>query len=182
MNKKTKALVTAAAGVAVLAASGATFALWQDETGIGEDALSTGVLRLNEASVSWQDISQYRLVDGSFVPGGVTNPGPWDPASDLLVPQDTVRGTLSAGGAASLVEFSADAPNLAWELTLDDDALASTVNAVPGATITVTPVDADGDGTVDAIDVFFDAQGTDAQDVQAVSLAGAQLVVRQVRS
>jgi len=84
MTKKTRALVTAGAGAAVLLASGATFALWQDTTELTSTSVQTGTLELDGATLTWSDIS----------PDAV-NPGVIDTSEFLMVPGDHVQGVSS---------------------------------------------------------------------------------------
>jgi len=56
VNKKTKGIVAAAAGAALLAGSGATFALWYDTVALGTsgDSIQTGTLALSGGDLEGQ--------------------------------------------------------------------------------------------------------------------------------
>jgi len=86
MTKKTRALVAAGAGAAVLLASGATFALWTASDSIEGSTITAGTLGIDVGNFEWR----YTATDGNTAPGTVINP-----ATFVLVPGDTLHGKVS---------------------------------------------------------------------------------------
>jgi len=88
MNKKTKGLVSLAAGAALMFGGAGTFALWFDTAafGAGDSAIVTGQLDLADAQDGlwrWDQVSHpdsIDLIDAAF-----------DPDADTLVPGDALR-------------------------------------------------------------------------------------------
>ena len=124
-NNKTRTALAALAGAAVLFASGATFALWQDDATLAGADISTGTLYLTSGeNFVWTDESP----DG---PGG----GGIDITDDvrdgefLLVPGDLVVGT--AEGADNFFEYGLDGTNIEAVLEVrlydEDGAVADTL-------------------------------------------------------
>ncbi|MCL1900037.1 MAG: SipW-dependent-type signal peptide-containing protein [Promicromonosporaceae bacterium] len=161
MKKTTKAIVAGLAG-ALLLGGGATFALWTDTASIGDDTVSTGWLTIDDAHVV--------LTDESF---DVTGSPEWD-VTDLMVPGDTVRATITEA-PADLVDY--EGRNLLWEVTFDGEA---TETHAPFIVVTTNDDDL-------YIEFHFpltddgDDWGTAHQDVEAFSLSDAEIRVTQVR-
>jgi alternate signal-mediated exported protein len=106
-TKKTKALVAAGAGAAVLLASGATFALWQDTDSIAGAEVNTGSLSIDAGELEWTD----RSTDGNNNVGDSI-----DINTFRLVPGDVIRGTDDIG---LVTEFLGD--NMAVRLDVVAD-------------------------------------------------------------
>ena len=183
MKKTTKATIAAVAAGALLIGGAGTVARWQAVQNVDAGSVSTGHLTLDTTTAPgvWTDIS-------AGVPGT-----PFNPASDELVPGDTVsfdqvvtinaegkniKGELVAGTAAAVPEELTDQVVIA--LDLDEEAAGLTDNA--------GILSFEGEGTYELpvnITVTF-VEGTEAStpdttmDV-AIDLTELTLTLNQVR-
>jgi alternate signal-mediated exported protein len=99
MNKMIKGSVAGATGIVLLMGGFGTYALWSDSTSVDQNTLQSGALDITgTGTATWADISSTGAVNGS-----------WDPASDKMVPGDTVRltqpVTIDASGKNLKVRF-----------------------------------------------------------------------------
>ncbi|MGH3369270.1 MAG: alternate-type signal peptide domain-containing protein, partial [Nocardioidaceae bacterium] len=89
MNKMTKGSLIGAAGLALLTGSFGTYALWTDNDQSASGGVTAGELDIVAGSAVWDDLSTGAL-------------GDWTPATDLVVPGDTItmvqNFTLTATG------------------------------------------------------------------------------------
>lgn len=125
MNKAAKAGIAAAIAGILLLGSAGTYALWQDTQTVNAGTVSTGTLKLELGTPagSWQDVS-------ADVAGA---PVPFNPATDKLVPGDTLKFTQP-------VKVTATGKNLAAQLTIDKTSLTTALGAVaPYVTVDVAP-------------------------------------------
>jgi alternate signal-mediated exported protein len=184
-NKKVlKGTLTVATGTALLVGGFGSFALWSDQKPLPNASISTGELTLQTQTASWVDQS----------PGAATTA--WDPATDKLVPGDTVKLTVP-------LAVTAVGKNLAGTIHLDASGLDLAAFAGDlDVTYDVAPTPEDGvtdetNGSVSFLrsameDDQIDAVGTvtfelaqEATLIEAESatamLSDAKFVVTQVR-
>jgi alternate signal-mediated exported protein len=100
MNKMIKGSVAGATGIVLLMGGFGTYALWSDSTSVDQDTLKSGALDITgTGTATWADISSTGAVNGA-----------WDPASDKMVPGDTVKltqpVTIDASGKNLKVKFT----------------------------------------------------------------------------
>ncbi|MCW2735737.1 alternate-type signal peptide domain-containing protein [Nocardioides sp.] len=99
-----KGALTVATGTALLVGGFGSFALWSEQDPLPSDPISAGELSLQAQTGSWVDESE-----------GAAN-ATWDPATDKLVPGDTVSLTVP-------LTVTAVGKNLAGRIDLDGSAL-----------------------------------------------------------
>lgn len=99
-----KGALTVVTGTALLVGGFGSFALWSEQDPLPSAPISTGELSLQAQAESWVDES----------PDAVTTT--WDPATDQLVPGDTVTLTVP-------LTVTAAGKNLAGTIHLDGDSL-----------------------------------------------------------
>jgi len=118
MNTRKKAIVSAVAGAALLAGTGATFALWQDSSDLdgGFDAITIHVGELNLANIA-SETNQVTL--GTADDGTVAFR--WVPGDWL-----TSTITIDLPAQADLVTYAGD--NMVWELTFQPSGADATVD------------------------------------------------------
>ncbi|KQU66542.1 alternate-type signal peptide domain-containing protein [Phycicoccus sp. Root101] len=179
-----KGALTVAIGTALLIGGFGSFALWSEQDPLPSAPIAAGELSLQAQTESWADES----------PDSATTA--WNPATDQLVPGDTVKLTVP-------LTVTAAGKNLAGTIQLNGDAL-DTAGFGPHFTVTydVAPVpeagvvhegdgsvsflrDAMGDDTIQAVGtVTFvlssDASLNEAENANAV-LSDVKFVTTQVR-
>jgi alternate signal-mediated exported protein len=107
MRTRTKAWIAGAAGAAVLLGTGGTLALWQDESRLTGNTITTGRLAVSADAMSWTDestspgtpigtIDDFRLVPGDVVEGRAV--------VRTTVEGDNLEAALSLAGDQELVE------------------------------------------------------------------------------
>lgn len=154
MNKMVKGSVAGATGVALLMGGFGTYALWSDSEDIDGAAISSGVLDVKPmtGTATWQEIS------GDVGP----NPQTWVPATDKMVPGDTVSWTQP-------LDVDVSGTNLKAQLTLSgiDETFDNLTTTLAYAGETVSSI-ADGSGTL-ALDY-------DTTDIAALDSASNAVV------
>jgi len=182
MLKKTRALVAAGAGAAILLTSGATFALWQAEDRLEiTDPIRTGTLAIEGASFEWHDHSKLILEDGVFVDNTE-----FPKFSGKIVPGDVIVGRIDAN---ELVDWVGT--NLAWELYVNDgvtgtfDVATEQASEINGLDVTAQLFDSGDDKGVIEIRIDWTKGITNGfdpvNDALVVDTDNIRLVVRQVR-
>lgn len=81
-NKLFKGAVAGATGVALLAGGLGSFALWSDQEALPSVSINTGQMNLAAGTATYKDVS----------PDAADTT--WDPATDEMVPGDTVQVTI----------------------------------------------------------------------------------------
>jgi alternate signal-mediated exported protein len=184
-NKKVlKGTLMVATGTALLVGGFGSFALWSEQDALPSDPISAGELSLQAQTESWVDES----------PDAATTA--WDPATDELVPGDTVTLTVP-------LTVTAVGKNLAGTIHLDGAALDAEgfgPNFTVSYDVAPTPeagVTHEGDGSVSFLrsamtDDNIQAEGkvtfslsseaslSEAENANAV-LSDAEFVTTQVR-
>jgi len=138
MNKLLKGSIAGAAGIALLLGGAGTFALWNDSAAASGGTVQSGALSVAlKGSAAWKDISADAV-------GGTT----WAPATDKLVPGDTVTYTQQ-------VDVTATGKNLKANLSFDPttvviDPLLTPAGATPYVTVglVATKVGTTGNATI----------------------------------
>ena len=189
MRNVKKSLLSALAGVALIAGTGSTFALWTATAERTIDPVQTGNIAFDTTSVTWQDRSDRvmyprtganRALVPNFgkdgAPASLTAFQSWDPAGGYyLSPGDRIVATVK-------VPFTISGTNLAASLSFEGGA---------GTTgkITVTPRWVAGqtlENLVDSgtryieVEIYFDSNATEQKGVP-VNLSAAQVTLSQVR-
>lgn len=120
-NKLMKGALAGATGVALLLGGFGSFALWSDQTPLPNASVNSGELSFAAVNAVWTDASP-DATDTS-----------WDPATDKMVPGDTVTLTQD-------VTVRAQGKNLEGLLALDISAIESQipVSAADDFTVTMT--------------------------------------------
>lgn len=159
-SQKKKALVAAAAGAAILAASGATFALWHDESTLSDADTRTGYLRLDTTSGDAEQFGWF-IQDGVWINNvGLTNSAfdstNFNPANfpgsavDLdgfiLVPGDFIQVTF-----ADAVE--AAGTNMDWRVQLINGIHTDDL-AIWGLFVDIAVAEGSHDGASDLVVTF----------------------------
>ena len=116
MNKVIKGAVAAGAATVLLVGGAGTFAFWSDQATVAGGTLTSGFLSLDVTNATWTDITH-------------TAPGPFDPATDTIVPGDVIRYTANA-------VVDGDGKNL--EATLEADTSGIGGDLAPFIDITFT--------------------------------------------
>lgn len=80
MNTMIKGSIAGATGVALLMGGFGTYALWRDSSTLPSHSVTSGVLDIEAGTTVWDDASTQTA-------------GDWTPASDKMVPGDTVTRT-----------------------------------------------------------------------------------------
>lgn len=126
MKTTTKAVLAGGAGIALLA-GGSTFALWNDTETVDAGEVTSGQMTLGLSGIAaWADVS----------PDAVTTT--WNPATDLLVPGDTIAWTQD-------VLITATGKNLVAELSVDEATITGDAALLAALDISVSVTDAAGD-------------------------------------
>jgi len=175
-TKKNKALLAAGAGAAIMLASGASFALWQDDANFANNDITTGHLSLTLANGELRQFTNFIDEYGEWVDitAVETEPGAGVVIADaedfILVPGDKVSVTFEDAVIAI-------GNNIAFEVTLIDNLDPATLT-IYGLTadVVVTPSDTENSSTVEVIFDWRDAievtpDGSD--DGMDETLAGA---------
>lgn len=105
MNKMTKGSLIGAAGLALLTGSFGTYALWTDNGQSASGGVTAGQLDIVAGSPVWDDLSTGTAAD-------------WTPATDLVVPGDTITMTQD-------FTLTATGKNLDAELVFAPGAISS---------------------------------------------------------
>ena len=188
MNKLVKGSIAGAAGVALLLGGAGTFALWNDSADVDAGVIQTGTMRIvttPSTTPAWADAS----ADADSTS--------FDPATDLIVPGDTVTLTQSVDVTANGKNLLAQLSYLTDSIEIQDEledlvTVGLTATKITGpATIAssgtntylITPDDS-GDTTTFSvvITITFDADGVEGQDsVEGIDLSEAAFSLVQVR-
>lgn len=142
VNKAMKATVAAGAAGALLLGGAGTFALWSDQQTIDAGTVETGSLTLSTgAAGTWSDASADAIGGTDF-----------DPATDKLVPGDTVQFEQT-------VTIAAEGKNLKGALTV------GTLGAIPPALVPDVTLTLDTDASAEGLSedggvISFAAPGT----------------------
>ncbi|QRY62020.1 alternate-type signal peptide domain-containing protein [Gordonia sp. PDNC005] len=167
MNKVTKGALAAAAGAAILAGGAGTMAAWNSNVGTNGGTVTAGQLNLTSVDAgSWKWV------------GGAKDGQAFVPATDRLVPGDTVRYTATYKITAVGTNLTATLTPSLGGVTGD---LSSYLTATPtgGAGATVTAADNNTNKTVSTDITFKTATtGTDGQNKTA-DLSGATVTLQQ---
>ncbi len=165
MNKVTKGALAAAAGAAILAGGAGTMAAWNSSVNTNGGTVTAGTLNLESVNAgSWTWV------------GGSKGGQAFNPASDLLVPGDTVQYTAEYKVHATGTNLTATLTPSVGGVSGD---LATYLTATPagGGVVTITPADNNTNKTV-STNITFNATGTDGQNKTA-DLSGASVVLQQ---
>jgi len=119
MNKSTKGALAAGAAAVLLLGGAATLAYWTDDATVDGGDITSGHLTVDASdceSITW-------TLEGD----------PFDPASDTLIPGDTLEGECDldvdvAGTHFTQVDIAATTPGGALTAPWDELTLAATVN------------------------------------------------------
>ena len=196
MNKLVKGSIAGAAGIALLLGGAGTFALWNDSQILGGGSVQTGELDIAlNGTGTWKDIS----TDAANTT--------WVPATDKLVPGDTVTFTQDVAVKASGKNIKATLAYAANSIVVPtalygvdglpntaDDYLTvglavSAVAAADNATITGSgpyTLTSASDGTVEyrvVITIAFKSTtpAQIGQNIAGVNLSAANFTLTQVR-
>jgi alternate signal-mediated exported protein len=158
MNNKSKAIVSAVAGAALLAGTAGTFALWSASDTIGIAAVQTGYLTIEAEDAVLTDISP----DANSTTWSVT---------DLMVPGDVIQADVSG------YDVDASGKNLEYIVTFNGELIEQAApfilvnaNAEEGIITFTFPLTNAGVNW-----------GPANQDTDAFSLDGVEIVVTQTR-
>lgn len=173
MNKMMKGSIAGAAGIALLMGGFGTYALWSDTGTVEDSEITSGVLDVEAGTAAWAD----------------QNSAVWNPASDRMVPGDTVTRTqeftFSATGKnmAGTIRFTPGAETEQSTGSGDDFTVGVAVSGLTGVTGSggcyefTAPL-----GSPLSVDTTVTyALTADAQDLQDVtaSLADSTFVIEQ---
>lgn len=168
MNKKTKGAIAAGSAALLLAGGAGTFAVWSDSETVGGASISSGNLSLEAGSSA-----EWKVNGATLTSGYKAKPG------DVFTLDTDV--TIRASGDNLSAELTAT--NASW----DPSSAQDLVDALGAATITVDDASVDPDNitsdddgaTIGVTASFtFDADNTDAQDMNAI-LDGVTLTLTQ---
>ena len=132
MNKLVKGSIAGAVGIALLLGGAGTFALWSDTASVNGGVVQTGTLDVAlTGSGTWKDVS----------PDAPNTT--WVPATDRLVPGDTVTFTQD-------VTVVANGKNLKATLGYTSGSIVVDPALVPSVIVSLSATKVSGDATISA--------------------------------
>jgi alternate signal-mediated exported protein len=169
-----KAVLAGAAGIALLAAGGGSFATWSDTEDLGGATITSGHLRIEDSSVVWTAGGEEIAIDDYLViPGSVLT---YTATVDVALAGDGLEAVLGTTLPTAATAVTADGNDATFARGLD---VAVSVNGQTGAEITTS-----GEYTVVATIEFLEQTpegfdwGQTAQDA-AAELADFQITLEQ---
>lgn len=166
MNKATKGALAAAAGAAILVGGAGTMAAWNSNASLGAGSVSAGTLNIEQSGTgAWH--------------WGSASGAAFDPATDKIVPGDTVVYVGTYNITAQGTNLKAKLTPTLGNVTGD---LASMLDVAPiGTTETITSAPGVQTKTIGTA-VTFKGDSDNASQGKTGSLAGATITLQQTLS